>query len=95
MFLVGYCGQEIHQDADFYSASSPSPTWLVKFGQYLDSYKPACVPCPHGRCFPLLELSCYDDFVDDQPWWFNFIPYPVELKRCIPRHQEALKSWKL
>ncbi len=91
-FLVGYCGQEIHQDTIPYNPSSPPPTWLVKFGQYLDSYKPSCVPCPpHGRCFPLLELSCYNDFVDDQPWWFNFVPYPVELKQCIPDTKKAEK----
>lgn len=90
-FLIGYCGQEIYQDTIPLDPQN-TPAWLSSLGTYLDSFKPVCSPCPpHGRCFPLLELSCYNDFIDDQPWYFNLVPIPVDSKKCIPDTKKAEK----
>ncbi|CAH2350251.1 inner nuclear membrane protein Src1p [[Candida] railenensis] len=90
-FLIGYCGQEIYQDTIPLDPQN-TPVWLSSLGTYLDTFKPLCTPCPpHGRCFPLLELSCYNDFIDDQPWYFNLVPFPVDSKKCIPDTKKAEK----
>lgn len=91
-FLVGYCGQEI------YTTTIPdtpdTPGFLVKAGAYLDEhFRPQCVDCPqHARCFPNLEMGCYDDFVEFAPWYFPYMPVvDPTLKRCIPDTKRAEK----
>jgi len=85
-FLIGYCGHEINR-ATFPHSENP---WVNFVGEYLDTnLKPECVPCPpHARCFSNLELGCFEDFVEFNPW-NNFIkPYN---KRCIPDTKKAEK----
>lgn len=89
-YLVGYCGQEIEQ------ATVPpnSHPLLVSAGAYLDAnFKPKCTPCPpHARCYPYLELGCYEDFVETQPWYFRLTPtLHTHLKRCVPDTKKAEK----
>ncbi|RLV96614.1 Inner nuclear membrane protein SRC1 [Spathaspora sp. JA1] len=85
-FLVGYCGQEIYTET-FQNSDNPI---LHHIGKFLDEYaKPNCVPCPpHGRCFPNLELACYEDFIEFKPWTNFFIPGN---KKCIPDTKKAEK----
>jgi hypothetical protein len=86
MYLIGYCGHEINK------ATFPNPEnrLVEKFGDYLDkNFKPNCVPCPnHARCFPNLELGCFEDFVEYKPWNHFLIPTK---KRCIPDTKRAEK----
>ena len=89
-YLVCYCGQEIEQ------ATVPpnSHPLLVSAGAYLDAnFKPRCTPCPpHARCYPYLELGCYEDFVETQPWYFRLTPtLHTNLKRCVPDTKKAEK----
>lgn len=91
-FLVGYCGQEI------YTTTIPdtpdTPGFLVEAGAYLDEhFRPQCVDCPqHARCFPNLEMGCYDDFVEFAPWYFPYMPVvDPTLKKCIPDTKRAEK----
>ncbi|EGW30591.1 uncharacterized protein SPAPADRAFT_143881, partial [Spathaspora passalidarum NRRL Y-27907] len=85
-YMVGYCGQEIHNET-FGNIENPI---LRQVGKFLDdNAKPSCVPCPpHGRCFPNLELACYEDFIEYRPW-NNFIK-PGN-KKCIPDTKKAEK----
>lgn len=89
-YLIGYCGNEIDQ-ATFPPTSHP---WLVAAGTYLDAnFKPKCTPCPpHARCYPYLELGCYEDFVEFQPWYFHLTPtLNTNLKQCVPDTKKAEK----
>ncbi|KAG7660830.1 uncharacterized protein J8A68_005647 [[Candida] subhashii] len=85
-YLVGYCGQEIYErtfpDTDSYIIAS--------LGEYLDSHcRPRCIPCPpHARCFPRLELGCYEDFIEYKPW--NGFLFPGN-KKCVPDSKKAEK----
>lgn len=91
-FLVGYCGQEIIRPT--IPATSETPELLVAFGQYIDEeLRPQCVKCPqHARCFPNLEIACYDDFVEYTPWYFSYMPIvDPTLKKCIPNTKKAEK----
>lgn len=91
-YLIGYCGQEINQPT--IPQSSDLPDWLVQFGTYLDkNFKPNCVKCPaHARCYPYLEIGCYEDFVEYKPWYFEFLPIiNPNLKRCVPDTKKAEK----
>ncbi|CUM46071.1 unnamed protein product [Debaryomyces fabryi] len=91
-YLIGYCGQEINQST--IPQSSDLPNWLVQFGTYLDNnFKPNCVKCPaHARCYPYLEIGCYEDFVEYKPWYFDFIPIiNPSLKKCVPDTKKAEK----
>ncbi|KAK6457755.1 spliced mRNA and cell cycle regulated protein [Scheffersomyces xylosifermentans] len=85
-FLIGYCGEEINKP----TFPDTDNKVLKTVGNYLDeNLKPVCVPCPsHARCFPNLELGCFEDFVELRPW-DNFIkPYN---KKCIPDTKKAEK----
>ncbi|ABN65394.2 Spliced mRNA and Cell cycle regulated gene [Scheffersomyces stipitis CBS 6054] len=85
-FLSGYCGQEIDKPTFPYADN----VILKTIGNYLDAnFKPECVPCPsHARCFPYLELGCFEDFIEFKPW-DNFLkPYN---KKCIPDSKKAEK----
>lgn len=91
-YLIGYCGQEINQPT--IPQSSDLPNWLVQFGTYLDNnFKPYCVKCPaHARCYPHLEIGCYEDFVEYKPWYFDFLPIiNPSLKKCVPDTKKAEK----
>lgn len=91
-YLIGYCGQEINQPT--IPQSSDLPNWLVQFGTYLDNnFKPNCVKCPaHARCYPYLEIGCYEDFVEYKPWYFDFLPIiNPSLKKCVPDTKKAEK----
>ncbi|KAK6464615.1 spliced mRNA and cell cycle regulated protein [Scheffersomyces coipomensis] len=86
LFLIGYCGQEIQQQ----TFPNHDNYFIQILGDYLDSnLKPTCKPCPlHARCFPLLEIGCYEDFIEFQPW-DNFLkPYN---KVCVPDSKKAEK----
>lgn len=87
-FDIGFCGQEQHFTPTFSDLDSPL---LRRTGQYLDShYLPLCVPCPaHARCFPNLEIGCYQDFVEHQPWSHFIKPHNTI---CVP---DTLKAEKL
>lgn len=86
VYLIGYCGQEIN------TKTFPNTEYGIveKFGNYLDNnFKPSCIPCPnHARCFPNLELGCFEDFVEYKPW-NNFL-FPTK-KKCIPDTKKAEK----
>lgn len=86
MFLVGYCGYEIDQR----TVSDDTYPWLQAVGDYFDAhYKPECVSCPaHARCFNLLELGCYEDFIQHSPWYDFLIPTE---RKCIPDTKKAEK----
>ncbi|GEQ70482.1 hypothetical protein JCM33374_g4159 [Metschnikowia sp. JCM 33374] len=91
-FLVGYCGREINRPTipDTPEASRV----LVALGDYLDSnFKPDCVECPqHARCFPRLEIACYDDFVVSAPWYYAYLPnFNLKAQKCIPDTKKAEK----
>lgn len=91
-FLVGYCGQEIYQTT--IPNTPDTPDFLVKAGAYLDlNFRPQCVECPqHARCFPNLEIGCYDDFVEFAPWYFPYMPVvDPHLKKCVPDTKRAEK----
>lgn len=91
-YLIGYCGQEINQPT--IPQSSDLPGWLIQFGTYLDNnFKPNCVKCPaHARCYPYLEIGCYEDFVEYKPWYFEFLPIiNPSLKKCVPDTKKAEK----
>lgn len=91
-YLIGYCGQEI--DVPTFPASENYPAWLSAIGRFLDErYKPECTKCPsHARCYPYLEIGCYEDFVEYKPWYFDYWPvvHP-EYKKCIPDTKKAEK----
>ncbi|ODV77330.1 uncharacterized protein CANTADRAFT_56423 [Suhomyces tanzawaensis NRRL Y-17324] len=86
VILIGFCGQEINKP----TFPNTENQYLQTFGDYLDAnFKPNCTPCPnHARCFPNLELGCYEDFVELKPW-NNFI-FPNN-KKCIPDTKKAEK----
>lgn len=89
-FLVGYCGQEIQWS--FHSPSfSPQVNAIVN--SYLDTVKPACVPCPpHARCFPYLEIGCFEDFIESKPWYYDVAPFiSPRAKSCVPDTKKAEK----
>lgn len=91
-FLIGYCGQEINRTT--IPDTPEMPKALVELGRYVDAnFKPKCVECPqHGRCFPELELACYDDFVKFTPWYFPYMPIvDPKLQKCIPDTKKAEK----
>lgn len=91
-FLVGYCGQEIYKPT--IPNTPDTPDFLVRAGAYLDNhFKPQCASCPqHARCFPNLEMGCYDDFVEFTPWYFPYMPVvDPTLKKCIPDTKRAEK----
>lgn len=91
-FLVGYCGQEINKTT--IPKTPDTPDFLVSAGAYLDqNFKPQCVECPqHARCFPNLEIGCYDDFVEFTPWYFNYMPIvDPHLKKCVSDTKRAEK----
>lgn len=90
--LVGYCGHEI--DHTTIPKSENYPALLSSFGSYLDrNFKPNCVDCPqHARCFPNLEIACYDDFVPYAPWYYKYAPFiEPKAQRCIPDTKKAEK----
>lgn len=91
-YLIGYCGQEI--DVPTFPVSEKYPNWLSAIGRFLDErYKPECTKCPsHARCYPYLEIGCYEDFVEYKPWYFDYSPvvHP-EYKKCIPDTKKAEK----
>lgn len=88
--LVGYCGQSIQKET--IPETPETPAFLVQFGNYLDShFKPDCVECPqHARCFPRLEMACYDDFVLSRPSYFSYWPN-ANMQRCVPDSKKAEK----
>lgn len=91
-YLIGYCGQEINEPT--IPPTSDLPEWLVQTGAYVDEqFKPKCAKCPaHARCFPYLELGCYEDFVEYKPWYFDLLPIiNPSLKRCVPDTKKAEK----
>lgn len=91
-YLIGYCGQEI--DVPTFPVTENYPSWLSAIGRFLDErYKPECTKCPsHARCYPYLEIGCYEDFVEYKPWYFDYSPivHP-EYKKCIPDTKKAEK----
>lgn len=91
-FLIGYCGQEIYKTT--VPANAGTPPVLVQLGSFLDkNFTPQCVPCPqHARCFPNLELGCYEDFIEYTPWYFSYMPIvDPSLKKCITDTKKAEK----
>lgn len=91
-FLVGYCGQEIYRKT--IPDTPDTSRILVGLGDYLDTnYKPVCVECPqHARCFPRLEIACYDDFVVSAPWYYSYVPnFNLRAQKCIPDTKKAEK----
>ncbi|CUM63724.1 uncharacterized protein PRCAT00001308001 [Priceomyces carsonii] len=86
--MIGYCGEEI--DVPTFSKSEGMPSLLVSMGDYLDAnFKPSCKPCPpHARCFPYLEIGCYEDFMEAKPWFAMINP---SLKTCVPDTRKAEK----
>lgn len=90
--LVGYCGHEINRAT--IPKSENYPAILSDFGDYLDkNFKPHCIDCPqHARCFPNLEIACYDDFVPYAPWYYKYAPFfEPKSQRCIPDTKKAEK----
>ena len=86
-YLVGYCGLEVYQP----TLSNSESVSLNQAGKFLDDHcKPNCIPCPsHARCFPNLELACYEDFVEYKPWYDFIIP---GRKKCV---SDTMKAEKL
>lgn len=90
--LVGYCGHEINQRT--IPKTDKYPSAFIQFGEYLDdNFKPNCVDCPqHARCFPHLEIACYDDFMPYAPWYYRYIPFvDPKAQKCIPDTKKAEK----
>lgn len=89
--LVGYCGHEIYTPT--VPDTPDTSKVLLDLGTYLDlNFRPQCVPCPaHARCFPRLELACYEDFVKTAPWYFDYFPVNPEAQRCVPDTKKAEK----
>lgn len=90
--LVGYCGQEVNKKT--IPESDKYPVILSKFGSYLDdNFKPICVDCPqHARCFPSLEIACYNDFVPYAPWYYRYVAFlDPKAQKCIPDSKKAEK----
>ncbi|KAK6202859.1 spliced mRNA and cell cycle regulated protein [Scheffersomyces amazonensis] len=87
LFYVGYCGQEI--ELPTFAGEEYHPILQI-VGQFLDNnFKPKCQSCPlHARCFPYLEVGCYEDFIEFKPW-DNFL-YPYN-KICVPDSKKAEK----
>ncbi len=54
----------------------PSPTWLRQVWVRPNSRRVCTVGLPKWLCFLLLELSCYNDFVDDQLLVVQLYPLP-------------------
>ncbi|CAI5760580.1 unnamed protein product [Candida verbasci] len=85
-YLVGYCGQEIDQitfkDSEYLI--------LKKSGELLDHYfKPKCIHCPpNARCFPTLQIGCFEDYMEYAPWYEFLSPGH---KKCIPDTKKAEK----
>lgn len=91
-YLIGYCGQEINQST--IPHTSELPAWLIQLGSYMDNnFKPQCTKCPaHARCYPYLEIGCYEDFVEHKPWYFDILPVAnPSLKKCVPDTKKAEK----
>ncbi|KAM9920193.1 hypothetical protein OXX59_007399, partial [Metschnikowia pulcherrima] len=91
-FLVGYCGTQINRRT--VPDTPETPRFLVTLGDYLDAnFKPACVECPqHARCFPRLEIACYDDFVVSAPWYYPYVPnFNLQAQKCVPDTKKAEK----
>lgn len=91
-FLVGYCGYEINRKT--IQNSGDYLQILSLFGEYLDdNFKPQCIDCPqHARCFPNLEIACYDDFVPYAPWYFKYVPFfDPRTQRCVSDTKKAEK----
>ncbi|CAK9439976.1 uncharacterized protein LODBEIA_P40760 [Lodderomyces beijingensis] len=86
-YLVGFCGEGIDQGR---TLGSYHNVVLDTLGDVLVKYcQPSCVPCPpHARCFPNLEIGCYEDFVEYQPWYDVLFPGH---KKCIPDTKKAEK----
>ena len=91
-YLVGYCGRELYRPT--FPPSDNWPSWIIDFGNYIDeNFRPKCVNCPqHARCFPNLEIKCFEDFVEYKPWYFDYLPIiNPELKKCVPDTKKAEK----
>ncbi|OBA20270.1 hypothetical protein METBIDRAFT_15165, partial [Metschnikowia bicuspidata var. bicuspidata NRRL YB-4993] len=91
-FLVGYCGQSINRRT--VPDTPDTSRILAGLGEYLDNnFKPECVECPqHARCFPRLEVACYDDFVVSTPWYYPYVPnFNLKAQKCIPDTKKAEK----
>lgn len=90
--LIGYCGQEINQRT--IPKSENYPLILSQAGEYLDdNFKPDCIDCPqHARCFPKLEIACYDDFVPFAPWYYKYMPFiDPKAQKCVSDTKKAEK----
>lgn len=90
--LIGYCGQEINQRT--IPKSQNYPYLLSQAGEYLDdNFKPDCIDCPqHARCFPKLEIACYDDFVPFAPWYYKYLPFiDPKAQKCVSDTKKAEK----
>lgn len=90
--LIGYCGQEINQKT--IPKSEHYPLILSQAGEYLDdNFKPECIDCPqHARCFPKLEIACYDDFVPFAPWYYKYLPFiDPKSQKCVSDTKKAEK----
>lgn len=86
IFVVGYCDHAVSHT----TFGSSSRSVLRNFGKWLDNNaRPQCVPCPqHARCFPNLELGCFEEFTEYVPW--NNWLFPTN-KRCVSDTKRAEK----
>ncbi|CAN3376957.1 inner nuclear membrane protein Src1p [Diutina rugosa] len=86
IFVVGYCDHAVSHT----TFGSSSNSVLRNLGKWLDNNaRPQCVPCPqHARCFPNLELGCFEEFTEYVPW--NNWLFPTN-KRCVSDTKRAEK----
>lgn len=72
--LVGYCGSEIYQP----SIPNASNDFSIQINDFLDEYKPTCLPCPENAiCLPSMQLKCKAGYVVKKPWYevYGLLPF--------------------
>ncbi|KAH3670632.1 hypothetical protein OGAPHI_001147 [Ogataea philodendri] len=87
---VGFCGREgsIRKVGSYITSDLPQISHFIdKTDAFLDSIKPACVPCPaHAMCDYDSRIECESGYTVSQPWQSVF--------GLVPRMQECVYDSK-